>query len=352
MSKAFFMASILGLIFLILVMLALGIWAAVDPQAGGSDPAEVMPPIFALIFILALIYEIIVTCLLVYKMWAAIQDGHARTTPGKAVGLLFVPFFGLYWVFVAFAGFARDYNALLDRHQLALPRLSTGLFTSFSVLSVISGIPYLGCLTLLPLLVVWPIMAAKTCDAVNALPEIGTRPLESMSREELIQEASRRKAGTPGWAWVVVGVSVGVGLLMIIGIIAAISIPSLLEARERVSAKKTMGDMRQIVTAVEAYYTDQGRYPEAATIGELNKILQDDVYARNLPTLDAWGHPFVFESQPDGPGYCLLSIGSDGRRDAYAPYTGLPEENPTRGADIVLVNSVFVTYPAGSTHVR
>ena len=39
------------------------------------------------------IYGGVVNVVLWYKAWAALQDGHARTTPGKAVGLLFIPFF-------------------------------------------------------------------------------------------------------------------------------------------------------------------------------------------------------------------------------------------------------------------
>jgi len=38
----------------------------------------------------------------VYKAWEAIQNGHARTSPGKAVGFLFIPCFSLYWMFPAY----------------------------------------------------------------------------------------------------------------------------------------------------------------------------------------------------------------------------------------------------------
>src|SRR5688572_3268734 len=40
-------------------------------------------------------------CVLLYKSWAAIRDGEARTSPAAAVGLSFVPFFNLYWIFQA-----------------------------------------------------------------------------------------------------------------------------------------------------------------------------------------------------------------------------------------------------------
>ena len=43
-------------------------------------------------------------------MWAAIQDGYARTTPGKAIGFMFIPFFNIYWMFQAIWGYSKDYN--------------------------------------------------------------------------------------------------------------------------------------------------------------------------------------------------------------------------------------------------
>ena len=31
-----------------------------------------------------------------YQAWSAIQDGHARTSPGRAVGFVFIPLFNFY----------------------------------------------------------------------------------------------------------------------------------------------------------------------------------------------------------------------------------------------------------------
>jgi hypothetical protein len=45
-----------------------------------------------------------------YLAWALIQDGRSRTTPGGAVGKLFVPIFNIYWIFVAIGGLAADLN--------------------------------------------------------------------------------------------------------------------------------------------------------------------------------------------------------------------------------------------------
>ncbi len=73
--------------------------------------------------VLAILYlvEIIMMCFFWHAAWRTIQDGNARTTPGKAIGLMFIPLFNLYWAFVLIAGFAKDYNAFCRRHGIGNP---------------------------------------------------------------------------------------------------------------------------------------------------------------------------------------------------------------------------------------
>ena len=61
---------------------------------------------------------------LLYKIWAIIQIGPVRTTPGKAVGYLFIPYFNLYWIFRVFLGWSRDYNRVLSEYGLEEHRTS------------------------------------------------------------------------------------------------------------------------------------------------------------------------------------------------------------------------------------
>jgi TRAP-type C4-dicarboxylate transport system permease small subunit len=56
----------------------------------------------------------------VYKLWKMIQDGYASTTPGKAIGFLFIPFFNYYWIFRAVFGLSTDMNAFINRHFPAM----------------------------------------------------------------------------------------------------------------------------------------------------------------------------------------------------------------------------------------
>lgn len=45
-----------------------------------------------------------------FRCWQAILPEDAETTPGKAVGFLFLPLFNLYWIFVAFFGLSGAIN--------------------------------------------------------------------------------------------------------------------------------------------------------------------------------------------------------------------------------------------------
>jgi hypothetical protein len=52
----------------------------------------------------------IFTCILHYNCWQAVPIKHRRTTPGKAVGYLFIPFFNLYWLFISFPALAKGFS--------------------------------------------------------------------------------------------------------------------------------------------------------------------------------------------------------------------------------------------------
>ena len=112
---------------------------------------------------------------LYYTGWKAIQDGHARTTPARAIGFLFIPFYNAYWMFPAIWGFAKDYNAFIARHSLNIKRLPEKLFLTYVISILLWAIPGLNIFAaVLTLALNIPIMS-KMCDAINALrvsPEI------------------------------------------------------------------------------------------------------------------------------------------------------------------------------------
>jgi hypothetical protein len=62
------------------------------------------------------IYYTVMQFVLLFNFWRIDQDGAASTTPGKAVGFLFIPFFNIYWVFRAYTGLALDQNRYSKAH--------------------------------------------------------------------------------------------------------------------------------------------------------------------------------------------------------------------------------------------
>lgn len=63
---------------------------------------------FGLVSIVLGILLIVFCAILDYRLWKAIPGPQRSTSPGLAVGLMFVPFFNLYWVFVNYVGMARS----------------------------------------------------------------------------------------------------------------------------------------------------------------------------------------------------------------------------------------------------
>jgi len=114
----------------------------------------------------------VVWYVLLYKAWASIQDGHARTGPCKAVGFCFIPFFSWYWVFQAYWGFAKDYNAYVSRRTTSpVRRLPEGLFLAYSILIVVGVLPLVNIVLVIPQFIIGAVMINAVCDGVNSLPQ-------------------------------------------------------------------------------------------------------------------------------------------------------------------------------------
>jgi predicted Zn finger-like uncharacterized protein len=142
---------------------------------------------------------------LFYKMWAAIQDNQASISPAKAVGFLFIPVFNIYWALLMVTGFVEDYNAFIRRRSektndlpmslfliyafmfiLAATVLTTPMICVFAFIRLISRafIAYTFFSWVLFFFVLaagvahfisYILVAIKTCNAINALPERKSR---------------------------------------------------------------------------------------------------------------------------------------------------------------------------------
>jgi type II secretion system protein G len=134
-------------------------------------------------------------------------------------------------------------------------------------------------------------------------------------------------------------------VVAIIGIIAAIAIPNLLNAIQRGKQKRTMADMRAIGTAVEAYAVDNNYYPAAGSFLSAVASQLEPRYIKKLPTVDAWNGNFEYESAggTTAQEYTIASYGKDNTSTGFTPTKTTNFNN-----DIVFSQGVFVEFPEGS----
>ncbi len=130
-------------------------------------------------------------------------------------------------------------------------------------------------------------------------------------------------------------------VVAIIGIIAAIAIPNLLNAIDRGKQKRTMADLRSMGTAVESYSIDNNQYPVAASMGALEPLIEP-IYIRTAPTNDGWNRAFVATCA--ALEYTLCSGGKDG--GACAADGG--GRTQSFNDSIVFANGQFVQWPEGT----
>jgi type II secretion system protein G len=129
-------------------------------------------------------------------------------------------------------------------------------------------------------------------------------------------------------------------VVAIIGIIAAIAIPNLLNAIDRGKQKRTMADLRSIGTAVESYAVDNNVYPVAATAAALTTSVAP-IYIKVMPNNDGWNNAFQVDATTTA--YTLYSFGKDGTGTTCTALV-----TTTFIDQICFVNGQFLRYPQGT----
>ena len=139
-------------------------------------------------------------------------------------------------------------------------------------------------------------------------------------------------------------------VVAIIGIIAAIAIPNLLNAINRGRQKRSMADLRTIGTAVEAYAVDMAFYPTFA-VNNFDGIWHaflEPTYVKTVPRNDGWRTTFRADSQSR-----FYTLGSAARDKIYefggnldnATYNGRTTQS--MDCDIIYSQGSFMSYPEG-----
>lgn len=182
-------------------------------------------------------------------------------------------------------------------------------------------------------------------------------------------------------------------VVAIIGIIAAIAIPNLLDAIERSRQKRSTAEIKTFALAIQSFSTDYGGYPDVADNvgdGPIVKATWEAYndasgspafvpdYLQAVPTADGWGVPYNYHSAIQsaqvpvrlGHTVCahflVASMGKDRQEttglsdgtDSYSAYCGWIDGNAVGTppgtlqswcyeADIVWVNSAFQQAPEG-----
>jgi len=135
-------------------------------------------------------------------------------------------------------------------------------------------------------------------------------------------------------------------VVAIIGIIAAIAIPNLLNAIQRGKQKRTMSDMRSIGTAVESYQVDNGVPPNSSsdTVAVGLETLLQPTFIKKLPAQDAWKNDMRWQHVTSGDEYSVISYGKDRQVDTTT-YVGA---TTNFSADIFYSDGQFTIYPEGT----
>ena len=159
-------------------------------------------------------------------------------------------------------------------------------------------------------------------------------------------------------------------VVAIIGIIAAILIPNLLDALQKAKQKRTVGDMRDIGAAWFSWLTDQVgaaaagaaaktyNLPGSSYTGDilLETLYPNDnmFYIQEVPNTDGWGGTMEYWYSGNPLSAQVMAIRSFGRDSTEGPngsggsYPMGPFLSSDYDQDIVWADGFFVTYPAGA----
>ena len=123
-------------------------------------------PVLSLLVLPLLILALIFQCMLHHQLWSAIPEKFRSTTPGKAVGFLFIPFFNFYWVFPSFVGLTTSIEKATGKPSAQ--GLAVANAVLFILAFVIGWIPWVGVLFIIARFVVWLIFVRIVVKDVNA----------------------------------------------------------------------------------------------------------------------------------------------------------------------------------------
>ena len=159
-------------------------------------------------------------------------------------------------------------------------------------------------------------------------------------------------------------------VVAIIGIIAAILIPNLIDALQKAKQKRTMADMRNTGTSWMSWITDQVSAAAAGATSSWSPtgytlITRDNLfstlhpsttffYMNEVPQIDGWKHDYwyAYSGNPlSARVIAIASAGRNGSNSGYAPGGAVtigPFTPTAYDEDIIWADGFFVRWPSGA----
>lgn len=135
-----------------------------------SIPFVGIAGIFPLMWLVAfplVVLSLIFECILHYKCWEVLQPNQRRTTPGKAVGFQFIPFYNFYWVFVCYRGLQIDLGNAANKPNEG--GLGTALAIVWICALIVSFVPILDFFAGAAYFVLWILFTRKVVADANSI---------------------------------------------------------------------------------------------------------------------------------------------------------------------------------------
>lgn len=114
-----------------------------------------------------------------HRCWSLIPPKIASTTPGKAVGFLFIPAFSFYWGFVSFHNLATDANRTLEALKIQSVRVNSGVAIALAITLILNWLPEIGGFAAIAFVVLLIVFLENLAPAMEALEKHAPQTLQS-----------------------------------------------------------------------------------------------------------------------------------------------------------------------------
>ena len=127
--------------------------------------------ILCLLFFALWIFMLVCQFALIYKLWSVIPPERAKTTPGMAIGFMFIPLFNIYWIFIVYYVLSQNMNDVLQSQ--GRPRsVNETIPLVYCITVVASCMAYIGILPAMVSLVFYFLMFNELIQGVKTILNI------------------------------------------------------------------------------------------------------------------------------------------------------------------------------------